>query len=93
MPNTEPHMLGVINLRGEVLPLFDLVAKPGLKTPEINVRSVIIVFEADKEVIGFLVDSVSNILTPQQDEISHRQRLQRAKAKTLWQHSRLWKKS
>lgn len=64
MPNTNPHVMGVINLRGEILTLLDLAAKLGLKTPEINERSVIIVVETQDEVVGLLVDSVSNIITP-----------------------------
>jgi len=69
MPNTASHVMGVINLRGEVLPLIDLAAKLGLKTPEINERSVIIVVEAKEDVVGFLVDSVSNIITPSEEDM------------------------
>lgn len=69
MPNTESYVMGVINLRGEVLPLMDLAAKLGLKTPEINARSVIIVVEAQNAVVGLLVDSVSNIITPSPSEM------------------------
>lgn len=64
MPNTDPYVMGVISLRGEVLTLLDLAAKLGLKTPEINARSVIIVVETQEEVVGLLVDSVSNIIAP-----------------------------
>jgi len=69
MPDTEPHVMGVINLRGEVLPLIDLAAKLGLKTPEINERSVIIVVEAAAATVGLLVDSVSNIIAPAQEDM------------------------
>ncbi len=70
MPNTQPSVMGVINLRGEVLPLVDLAAKLGLATPEINERSVIIVVEAKKEVVGLLVDSVSNIIAPSEEDMN-----------------------
>lgn len=69
MPATEPYVMGVINLRGEVLPLLDLAAKLGLKTPEINERSVIVVIEAEEVTVGFLVDSVSNIIAPSVDDM------------------------
>ena len=69
MPNAEAHMLGVINLRGEVLPLLDLASKLGLKTPEINERSVIIVVEVDDHTMGFMVDSVSNIIAPGAEDL------------------------
>lgn len=69
MPNTEPHVMGVINLRGEVLPLLNLAAKLGLPTPEIDERSVIIVVEVEAAVVGLLVDSVSNIIAPSEEDM------------------------
>jgi len=69
MPEAEPHVMGVINLRGEVLPLLDLAAKLGLDTPEINERSVIIVVEAGDQTVGLFVDSVSNIVATDKDEM------------------------
>lgn len=64
MPDAEAHKLGVINLRGEVLQLFDLASALGLQAPEINERSVIIVVESQDNAVGLLVDSVSNIIHP-----------------------------
>lgn len=69
MPDAEAYIMGVINLRGEVLPLMNLAAKLGLETPEINERSVIIVVEIGKQTVGLLVDSVSNIIAPSPDKI------------------------
>ena len=63
MPDAEPHILGVINLRGEFLPLIDLAAKLGLNTPNIDERSVVILVEVAEATVGLLVDSVSNIIT------------------------------
>ena len=64
MPGADPNVLGVINLRGEALPLFDLAAKLGLPSPKVTERSVIIVVDVIGESVGLLVDSVSNIITP-----------------------------
>lgn len=69
MPNTEPHVMGVINLRGDVLPLLGLAGKLGLKAPEINGRGGIIVVEANEEVIGLLVDAVSNNIAPSDEDM------------------------
>ncbi|MCV3271511.1 chemotaxis protein CheW [Roseobacter sinensis] len=69
MPDADPCFMGVINLRGEMLPLLDLAAKLGLKTPQINERSVIIVVEIGQNAIGLLVDSVSNIIAPPAEEM------------------------
>lgn len=69
MPESRNYELGVINLRGEMLPLIDLAAKLGLPSPEIHERSVIIVAEVENMVVGLLVDSVSNIIAPTEDDI------------------------
>ncbi|MEM6889794.1 MAG: chemotaxis protein CheW [Pseudomonadota bacterium] len=69
MPHADPHLMGVINLRGEMLPLLGLAAKLGLQTPEINERSVIIIVEEQEAVFGLLVDSVSNIIAPPAEDV------------------------
>lgn len=69
MPDTEDFELGVINLRGEMLPLIDLAARLGLPSPEIHARSVIIVAEVNDIAVGLLVDSVSNIIALSEDDL------------------------
>lgn len=63
MPHAPPYMLGVINLRGAVLPIIDFSARLGLKPAEPTVRHVIIVAQVNTRVVGLLVDAVSDILT------------------------------
>lgn len=69
MPNTPNYELGVINLRGEMLPLIDLAARLGLVSPEIHAGSVIIVAEVNNMAVGLLVDSVSNIIALTRDDM------------------------
>lgn len=69
MPDAPANMLGVINLRGEVLPLLEPAARLGLPSPEVSERSVIIVAEVDNDLIGFLVDAVSDIIVFSEDEL------------------------
>lgn len=69
MPETPNYEIGVINLRGEMLPLIDLASKLGLPSPKIHERSVIIVAEVSDMPVGLLVDSVSNIIAPSQEDI------------------------
>jgi purine-binding chemotaxis protein CheW len=69
MPDTPNYELGVINLRGEMLPLIDLAARLGLASPEIHARSVIIVAEVNNMAVGLLVDSVSNIIALSADDM------------------------
>ena len=51
------------------MPLLEHAAKLGLKTPEINERSVIIVVEVRDATVGLLVDSVSNIIAPSDEDM------------------------
>lgn len=63
IPHAKPHMRGVINLRGTVLPVIDLRARFGLGISEPQARSVIIVVRSGHQEAGLLVDAVCDILT------------------------------
>lgn len=63
LPHAPGYMMGVINLRGAVLPILDLSLRLGLKPAEPTPRHVIIVTQARDKVVGLLVDAVSDILT------------------------------
>ncbi|OED00386.1 MULTISPECIES: chemotaxis protein CheW [unclassified Rhizobium] len=69
MPHAPGYMLGVINLRGAVLPIIDLSARLGMKRAEPTARHVIIVAQVKRKVVGLLVDAVSDILTITDDSI------------------------
>jgi purine-binding chemotaxis protein CheW len=73
VPQTPEFVLGVINLRGSVVPVIDLRLKFGLPPVEKTVHSCIIVMqiEVDDEsvTIGALVDSVQEVLELREDEI------------------------
>lgn len=69
MPHAPPYVLGVINLRGAVLPIVDLSLRLGMKPAEPNVRHVIIVAQVGPKVVGLLVDAVSDILTVTDENI------------------------
>ncbi|MFT4002581.1 MAG: chemotaxis protein CheW [Rhizobium sp.] len=69
MPHAPGYMLGVINLRGAVLPIVDLSARLGMKRSEPTQRHVIIVAQVRRKAVGLLVDAVSDILTITGDSI------------------------
>lgn len=62
MPHSPDYMLGVINLRGAVLPIIDLSRRLGMKAAEPTARHVIIVVQVGQKIAGLLVDAVSDIL-------------------------------
>ena len=63
MPHAPGYVLGVINLRGAVLPIIDLSLRLGMKAAEPTMRHVIIVAQVGARTVGLLVDAVSDILT------------------------------
>jgi purine-binding chemotaxis protein CheW len=63
LPHSPGFVRGVINLRGAVLPIVDLAARLGLASVEPTSRHVIIVAQVGRQIIGLLVDAVSEILT------------------------------
>jgi len=67
LPRTPDFVRGVINLRGAVLPIIDLSARLGLGATEPEARHVIIVCRIANQMVGLLVDAVSDILTVTDD--------------------------
>lgn len=63
VPHAPNYVRGVINLRGAVLPIVDLASRLGLEPPKPTQRHVIIVTQVGEQIIGLLVDAVSDILT------------------------------
>jgi purine-binding chemotaxis protein CheW len=67
LPQSPGFVRGVINLRGAVLPIVDLAARLGFPPAEPTARHVIIVAQIASQVVGLLVDAVSDILTVTDD--------------------------
>lgn len=63
LPNTPPYMRGVINLRGAIIPIFDLRARFDEGLTDATARHVIIVVAVRHKVLGILVDAVADIIT------------------------------
>ena len=69
LPHTPSDVLGVMNLRGAVIPIFDLSARFGLGMTPPNERNVVIVAAVGGTTIGLLVESVSEILSVEKTAI------------------------
>lgn len=69
LPHVPSYVRGVINLRGAVLPIMDLAERLGHGPAAPTQRHVIIVAQVGKQVMGLLVDAVSDILTVGDDAI------------------------
>ena len=69
LPNSPDYVQGVINLRGSVLPIVDLAKRLQIKDTEATARHVIIITQIGTQIVGLLVDSVSDILTVRAENI------------------------
>ena len=69
IPHAPKEVIGVMNLRGTVIPIIDLAHKLGMKSTEANERSAIVVAEVHSMVVGLVVDRVSDILTIRSEQI------------------------
>jgi purine-binding chemotaxis protein CheW len=62
LPNAAAHFLGMINLRGLILPVIDLSACLGLGPTNATPSSVVVVVQIGVRQVGLLVDGVCDIL-------------------------------
>ena len=73
VPKSPSYMPGIINLRGEVLPVIDGNVKLGLVSAEKTVNTCILVVEAehnnDSLKLGIMVDAVHEVLEIEDEQI------------------------
>jgi purine-binding chemotaxis protein CheW len=66
IPQSPPHVLGVLNLRGSIVPIIDLRMRFQLERAEYTPLTVIIVLSVESSVgrrdIGMVVDGVSDVM-------------------------------
>ncbi len=69
LPHAPAEVLGVMNLRGAVIPIFDLACYFGLGQTQANERNVVIICAVNDRSVGILVESVSEIVSIEPSEI------------------------
>ncbi len=69
VPGAPDYVLGIINLRGNVVTVIDTRSRFGLNQGEITDNTRIIVIESEHQVIGILVDSVAEVVYLRSSEI------------------------
>jgi purine-binding chemotaxis protein CheW len=62
VPNTPPYVEGVINLRGKVVPIISMRKKFSLTESENDKQTRIMVMDMEGELMGFIVDAVSEVI-------------------------------
>lgn len=84
LPHSPEYLVGVINLRGTILPIIDLSARLGLEPSEPSERHVIIVVQVEEKIFGLLVDAVSDILDVGPDQIRQVPEMNSSQAKEFF---------
>ena len=74
VPNTPPHLKGVVNLRGNIVPVYDLRLWFGMPVAEYTEETVVIIVrvghEGERRSMGMVVDEVSDVLVAKDDQVS-----------------------
>lgn len=69
VPGSPLYVLGIINLRGNVVTVIDTRSRFGLPSADITDNTRIVIIESEKQVIGILVDSVAEVVYLKNSEI------------------------
>ena len=69
LPNSQEFMRGVMNLRGLIIPIFDLRSRFHMGVTEATAKHVVIILAIGERNIGILVDTVSDILDASVEQI------------------------
>jgi len=69
MANAPAFVLGVVNLRGTIVPIIDMRIKFGLDNVQYDNFTVVIVLNIGRQVIGMVVDAVSDVITLAPDQL------------------------
>jgi purine-binding chemotaxis protein CheW len=69
MPNLPAYVKGIINLRGNIIPVVDLRARFNLEELVYNKYTVIIIVQVESKHVGMVVDAVSDVIFLSEDHI------------------------
>lgn len=69
LPHAPSYVLGLLNLRGSIVPIVDLGARLGGAATTVTQTSVVVVVEIGERLVGLLVDAVCDIVPVAQGAI------------------------
>lgn len=69
VPNTPDYVLGVINLRGQIVPVIDLRKRFAIAATETTDKQRVITIEVRDSLIGLVVDSVNGVVWLNMNEL------------------------
>ena len=69
VPGAPKYVLGIINLRGNVVTIIDTRLRFGLDSADVTDNTRIVIIEAETQTVGILVDSVAEVVYLKSSEI------------------------
>lgn len=63
VPKAQHYFKGVINIRGEIIPVMSLRLKFGLESDEYNGQTRILIIKFEQAAVGIIVDEVKEVVT------------------------------
>lgn len=69
VPHPNPHVKGIINLRGRIIPIVDVRVRFGLDERPYHERTCIVVVECRDEPVGLVVDTVQEVVDLVDDDV------------------------
>lgn len=80
IPDVPEYIKGVLNLRGQVIPIMDARARFNLSEKAYNDRTCVVVIDVDMTPLGLIVDEVKDVLEIPAEKISAPPRMQQTEA-------------
>jgi purine-binding chemotaxis protein CheW len=62
VPQAPEYVLGILNLRGEIVTIIDLGKKLGLKSTDLNDKTRNVIVNSNEEHIGLMVEEISDVV-------------------------------
>lgn len=70
VPKAQPYFFGVINIRGEIIPVMSLRVKFGKERDEFGPHTRILIIKPEQQAaVGFIVDEVKEVINLTEDDI------------------------
>ena len=69
VPQAPEYVLGILNLRGEIVTIIDLGKKLGLKSTELSNKTRNIIVNSNEEHIGLMVEQISDVFQAEWEKV------------------------
>lgn len=69
VPEMPQYIIGVMNLRGKIIPLVDARLRIGLNKAEYTEKTCVVIFELEARIVGLIVDTVKEVINIPKDHL------------------------